>query len=145
MTVQQALYTTLTTSTGLTALISTRVYAANRPELCAYPAIEYSVIDEDHEECLSQIAGWCNYSFQIDIYSRTYTEARNIAEQIRLVTQAESGTLGSTGSPPTGGISVGIFGWKARDLGNEILGDGSIVYRVMCEFVIGTSETQPNT
>lgn len=145
MTVQQALYTTLTSATGLTALVSTRIYATNRPEQSTYPAIEYSVIDETHEECLDGIAGWCDYSIQIDIYSRTYTEARNIAEQIRLVIQAEHGNLGDTGSPPAGGISVGIYGWKARDLGTEILGDGSLVYRVMCEFVIGTAETQPNT
>ena len=143
MTVLEALYLELTTDTGLTALTGTRIYAANRPELCAYPSLEYSIISENHEEALNCVPGWCSYSFQVDCYARTYTSSRAVAEQIRNVVQGRTGMFGQSGSPLTGGISVGIFGWQARDLGTEVLGDGSLLYRTICEFTIGAAETQP--
>jgi hypothetical protein len=80
MNIDQALYTYLQSVTAITAKVSTRIYPAIAAQGATYPYITYQEIGLDEGET-NEAEHYRKY-YQLTIYARNYTDARDIAELI---------------------------------------------------------------
>ena len=78
---------------GLTSLVSTRIYPAQRPQNSAMPAVSYFKVNTTREYRHGGAAGWANPRFQFDCWAKTYGAAKNVAEQVRLAMNDFTGTF----------------------------------------------------
>jgi hypothetical protein len=97
MTIDEALYTYLSTYAGLISLLSTRVYPEVLPQNVIYPAIVYQQIDGDRVHVMGNDSNLANTEWQLTCWGDTITSARAIAAQLRAALQNYSGTMGGAG------------------------------------------------
>lgn len=81
--------------TGVTDLVSTRVYGVV-PQGATYPLIRLQRIGSEHHHHAGGAAGVVQALVQIDCIGRLMSEAKNVAEQVRLALQGWDGTQGDT-------------------------------------------------
>lgn len=76
MALEDAIYTALSTATGMAAIVSTRIYPVQAPQSVAYPCIIYTILSE-HDEGVAMGADGGNYRsrVQVDIYAAKLGEA----------------------------------------------------------------------
>jgi hypothetical protein len=91
ITINNAIYTLLTTNTGLTALIGTKVYPLILPQDTALPAV---VIDRSSTAVYSNDGtyGFVN-TINIAVIAASYTESVTIAEKIDNILNFYRGTV----------------------------------------------------
>lgn len=125
---EEGLYTYLTTFAGLTALISTRVYAFRIPQGGTLPCVTYQRISTPRE-LSHDSAGIGNElahpRFQFDAWATTYASAKAISDQLR---SALNGHKSTTGSVTVNGILV-------QDERTSFEPETSL-FRVSCDYVI---------
>jgi len=90
-----ALYTYLQTKSGVTNLISTRMYPDDLPQDNTLPCIVYRVISKVPEHDLSGASPLTRYRFQLDSYAATRIGADALAEAVRNAADGYRGTMGS--------------------------------------------------
>jgi len=83
MSIKSELYTYLTNSTPLAALVSNRIYPQTAPTSAALPYIVYSRIDGAHLHCFGGAAGIATARFQFMAWSSTSDNAEEIGEALR--------------------------------------------------------------
>lgn len=71
--------------TETSALIGTRIYPLLMPQLATYPAVVYTVVNEQHNNHLAGNigGGLCQAIYQLDTYSTTYLETLSVKEALR--------------------------------------------------------------
>lgn len=122
MAIESSLRTYLLTKSGITNLVSTRIYPLARPQNSALPAIVYQRITGGHEHMIAGAAGNANPVIQIDCLAASYSAAKSVAEQVRQALQGYSGAMGSDTvhacvfrneidlfEPPDDGSDVGVY------------------------------------
>lgn len=90
----KALYTKLSGTAGITALVSTRIYPVVLPENVTLPAISYSVVAQPQIHSLEGVTA-LNSLVQIDCWADTFLASQNVAEAIANAINDFSGTIGS--------------------------------------------------
>lgn len=101
MPIESALYSKLTGSSSVTALVSTRIYPNAIPQNVALPAVAYQVISTDRNY---KHAGQSNVALprlQITVEASSYSSMIAVCAAIRA---ALSGYKGTVGSVVIGGI-----------------------------------------
>lgn len=89
----KAIYSILSNDTTLSDMIGTSIFPVRAPQRTARPFVVYrenNTVPTNHAD---GAAPKDLKSLQIDIYSATYTEAHEIADQIRVLLDAYAGTV----------------------------------------------------
>lgn len=89
----EAIYGRLQAVTGVTNLVGTRVYPVVLPQSPTYPAIRYQQTAGSREPAMGSNSGLVKTTVQIDSYSDTYEQARQVAEEVRSALQRFGGTV----------------------------------------------------
>lgn len=95
---EENLYTYLQTKTGLTSLVSTRVYPDTAPQTAALPFLVYARVSTTREHKFAATGTETRLAqarVQIDCYAATYSAVSALAEQVRLALDGWRGTIGS--------------------------------------------------
>lgn len=82
MSVETDLYDALSAAAGVTALVSTRIYANLAPESAAVPYIVYSLIQADRFDTLAGVSDPALYRLQIECVGRTYASAKSVSAAV---------------------------------------------------------------
>lgn len=90
-----AVRTYLVSKSSVTDLVSTRVFPSVLPQAATLPAVVYTVVTGVPNDDVLGSSGSVTAGIQLDVYSDSHITSNNIGEQIRLVMQGFSGTMGS--------------------------------------------------
>jgi hypothetical protein len=90
---EEALASRLTGFTGLTNLVSNRIYPVVLPENPTYPAVTYQRISAVRASAMSTDTGLVQTRVQVSIWSTLYSEAKSVKEQVRAALQRWRGTV----------------------------------------------------
>jgi hypothetical protein len=91
--IEAALYTTLTSHVGLSALLSTRAYPDLLPDNPTMPALTFQMISNVREERHRGQTGDASPRFQITVWADTRASRAAVAEQVRLAVMAMDGSV----------------------------------------------------
>ena len=91
--VEERLYTRLTTDPTLTALVGNRVTPVLLPQDVTYPAITFNRVSTERIQTLSGSTGLARASFQVSAFSPDHTEMLTVASGIREALDGNEGTL----------------------------------------------------
>lgn len=97
MTLEQALYSYLSTYAGLTALVSTRIYPVTMPQGVTYPAVTYTRISAPRIHAMGRDTGLASPRVQVDCWGSSYSSVKGVAAQVRAALQDFSGLMGGAG------------------------------------------------
>lgn len=139
MTIHAAVYSILTADTGVTDLVSTRIYPIIAPESASMPYITVQRIDSQHEHFMLGSSGMTRQRVQIDCWSDSMLSASNVAEAVRESLDSYRGTVGS--------LDIRRASLESEDDEYEPPSDDSEdgAFRVSLDFVIWHRESAPNT
>lgn len=132
--IHEALFSILSTFSGLTSLVDTRIYPATAPQETGKPYVVYQQISGDHVESHQGSSGLSMPRYQLDSYAETYNEAKAVGKQIRLAIHGYNST-----SPVAGTIIHAILAESDRD-GFD---DKTSLYRFSSDYFIHHREAQP--
>lgn len=113
MTVEEALVNLLLSSPAVTAAVASRIYPQQAEQGAAYPHIIYSMADRLQEMTLTGPINLNAGSLALEIVSRSYRTAKNLAKTLRTLLNGYRGDLES------GAVTIlGVFD-NAEDDGAE--------------------------
>lgn len=92
--IDEYLYTFLIAQSGITSIVSTRVYPVILPEKPTYPAITYRDDDHDIDESFDGNGILTRSDYFIDAWSTTHTGALTLAAAIKTALKNHSGSFG---------------------------------------------------
>jgi hypothetical protein len=132
MYVEHALLKHLLAQSALAALVGEKIYYVNAPQEVANPYIVFFKVSAVRETSLTGTSHLVNSRFQFSIFSETYYQAKQIAEQIQLALQDKNNeVIGGTG-----GVRVSIQYDNEQDLYEPEAG----LYHVPVEYLIYYNE-----
>jgi hypothetical protein len=102
MLIEQALMTYLLAQSGITDLVSTRIYFTRAPQDVDQPYIVFFKISGLRFHSHDGSSELANPQFQFSIFASNYGTGKNIAAAIQTALQGYSGTMGGDG-----GVAVG--------------------------------------
>jgi len=94
-TLEEGLFTYLSTNADVSALIGTRVFPLRMPERSTFPAIAYTRISGAREASHSGTSNLANSRVQISCWDRNYLTAKQVAQAVVKAMHAYSGAMGS--------------------------------------------------
>jgi hypothetical protein len=97
MQLEESLYTYLSTDSGISALISTRVYPEVAPQSASAPFLVYQRITTQRIHTMSADQGFVMATMQFTVWDNTITSARSVSEAVRAALQNHSGLTGGVG------------------------------------------------
>jgi hypothetical protein len=89
MTIEQAVQNKLLATSALTALVSTRIYYAVKPQTPTYPCISFFKVSNFRHHDIDVASP----RFQFDVWSLSYIQAVQVANEIRLALQRERAVM----------------------------------------------------
>jgi len=94
--IEAGIYTRLTGSTDITAMVGTRVYPSHVPQGTSFPMLRYTIITQEQIHGLSAHTDLYRATFQVDCYtSNTYLDVIALADKVRATLNTESTTFGT--------------------------------------------------
>lgn len=87
MSLESELYARLSGYSGLTALVSSRIYPNVAPQDVAYPYVAWRRVSAERPPGMGSDAGIVAVRIQLDAFATSYLGARAVAEQLRLALQ----------------------------------------------------------
>jgi predicted PurR-regulated permease PerM len=106
MFIEEALHTYLKVYSGLSALISTRVYPLTVPQSGTLPALAYQSISTERVHAFQQDTGFASKVMQISSWGATLSSAKAVAAQARAALQNFSGTMGGIGGVTVNAVLI---------------------------------------
>ena len=94
MRAETIIYTLLSNSTGLAALVGQNINLDTRAEDAPLPAIVYGLISDKQDNAVPGGAEMCTARIQVNVFSQSSENAVAIREQVRLACHNQSGTVG---------------------------------------------------
>jgi hypothetical protein len=122
---------------AVTALIVDRMSPLIVPQDENLPALSYQVIDTLHVESMGGSSGLAASRVQISAWSRTYLEAIDLAEKVRIAIHGYTGTMGSTQA-----VAILVLDGP-RDGYEPATGSDVAIYRRDYDYQIHFKVTQP--
>jgi hypothetical protein len=83
MTAEEALVARLQASPGVTALVGSRIYPMQTPQLAVMPSITYQRISTVRIQGLRGSTGLADPRIQVDCWADTYPSAKAVATEVR--------------------------------------------------------------
>lgn len=102
MSLEGALYSKLSTTAAITALVSTRIYPVKLPEAVTYPAVTYQFVAGRSIQAQSPGGHAGHATVQITAWADSYKAARNILAAILHAIDGQKFTLDGTDVTVTG-------------------------------------------
>ena len=84
MSIEETIFSRLSTFAGLIALVSTRIYPVIMPQGVTHPAVTYQLISGIREAAMGSDPGMVRARFQFTAWASTHLAARNVIKQVRL-------------------------------------------------------------
>jgi len=125
MLIEQALKIELETVTALTNLIEDKLYYVKAPQDVEEPYVIFFKVSAPREHSLDGAAGLATARFQFSIFTETYYEAKQIAQQIHLTLQGMNKIIGGAG-----GVYVNILYDNEQDLTEDE------IFHIVQEFIV---------
>lgn len=97
MSIETTLYSTLSSASGVTALVSTRIYPMVAPDTATTPYITYQVISGSAHNLLQGAPSTERKVIQINCISNSYANAKAIAAAVKAAINPATGYLVSDG------------------------------------------------
>jgi hypothetical protein len=94
MTIEQALFTHITTDSTIVALMGTRLFPNKIPQGQPLPAAEYQQNKGDREHDMEGAVGMVNSEYTVICYGESYSAAKELAEAVRKRLDGYSGIVG---------------------------------------------------
>lgn len=94
-TIEDALYTKLSGTVAISAIVSDRIYPMKMPEDPTFPCVTYQRISSVRNQTLQGRVAYCDSIFQIDSWSKDYDVTKQIAGEIFAVLEGFRGTVSS--------------------------------------------------
>ena len=104
MEIEEALFSRLSTFTGLSALVGSRIYPMLMPQNCVNPAITYQKISGAVVQAFQKDTNLAHPIFQVSCWGKTYQEVKGVAKQIKLALRDFSGLMG--GAVPVSAVLI---------------------------------------
>ncbi len=96
MGIEAAVYTVLSGSTALSALVGTRIYPNTIPQNKAFPHVSFTIEDNEKYHGLNTTVSLTRASVSVECYTEnSYLDAVNIANVIRNILNTQSTTWGT--------------------------------------------------
>jgi hypothetical protein len=92
-TLEEAIYTRMSTYAGLAALCGLRIYPGAVPEDVELPAISFQKVSSQPLLTHSGPSGWARSSVQFTIAADDYSDKKAVAEQVRKCWDGYAGTI----------------------------------------------------
>ncbi len=129
MLIEQALKYHLVNTTGITDLVSTRVYFIKAPQDATQPYIALQKISDVMLHSHDGPSKLAEARFQLSCYATTYAAVKGVAAAIQAAIDGYTGTMGGAG-----GVFVGRCFWdNETDLG---FSDDLKLYGVAVDYII---------
>ena len=93
MKIEEALYSYLSSHSGLTNLVGNRIYPMILPQNTALPAVSYQRISAIRERSHEGPSGLAHPRFQFSCWGDTYKQVKDVAEQIRFALDGYKGIM----------------------------------------------------
>jgi hypothetical protein len=95
--IEDAIYTHLIDDSGISAMISDRVYGAKLPERATMPAIMFRRISGSREVVHNPdtSGSYCMSRFEFNVYGGTYADAVNLGRLVSSLFDGFRGTMGT--------------------------------------------------
>jgi len=94
-TIEEAIFSLLTSLSAITALVDSRVYPLKMPQNPIYPNIVYKQVSDRDLPLVNGNGGMYWPRFQFDCYARTYSQVKRLARTLRVQITDYSDTVGS--------------------------------------------------
>ena len=97
MTIEDGLYTYLSSAASVVDVVGSRIHAQIRPQGEVLPAITYQRISSTHERHTTGASGIANARLQIDCWATGnggYSRAKDLAERVRNAIDGYRGAMG---------------------------------------------------
>ena len=108
MIIEEAMRRHLLANAAVAAIVVDRVYPKRLPQKPSYPAIVYHRVGTARPMHMGGVDGYAEARFQLDAMARSFAEARELGEAIRLALAGYRGAMGAAGAEP--GVQVyGVF------------------------------------
>ena len=91
--IESALYTKLSTDSGVSALVGDRIYPLIVAQGALSPSIRYQTVTKSRESAMGSDSGITFARIQIDSFASTYLAAKTVAEAVRGALQRFRGTV----------------------------------------------------
>tara|TARA_Y100000593_G_C4310742_1_gene338216 strand:+ start:1833 stop:2246 length:414 start_codon:yes stop_codon:yes gene_type:complete len=96
MGIEAAIYSALSGSTSLTALVGTRIYPNTVPQNVTFPHVSFAIDGNEKFHGLNTTESLARASVSVDCYTEnSYLDAVNIANVVRNILNTQSTTWGS--------------------------------------------------
>ncbi len=128
---QGALRARLIAAAPVNSLVAGRVYWVDRPQASALPAITLQTVFEDRPQHMMGFTGLDASTVQIDVWGKTYAEARQVAEAVIAAVVTESTSNGVRFER--------AFVDQIRDLGERT--ETAFIHRTSLDFIIHHATT----
>lgn len=132
MYVEHALLKHLQAQTALAALVGERIYYVNAPQDVQTPYVVFFKVSATRVRSLTASSHLVNARFQFSVFSETYYEAKQIAEQIQLALQDKNNEIIGGDN----GVRVSIQYDNEQDLYESESG----LYHIPVEYLIDYNE-----
>ncbi len=135
-TIETGIVSYLQSYSGLTSLISNRVYLMYIPQSATLPCLVYSRVSTPREltHDTSGSAGALAHSrFQFDAWDESYSSVKSITDQVRAALNGKSGSIGSGGNAVT--IRASLVDEESPEYNPE-----TNLYRSRSEYIIWHEE-----
>lgn len=91
------LYSYLSGRTGITALVSSRIYPHHLPQsVSTFPVLTFQQISNNHLHHLDSAAGVTVARVQVDCWGNTLSSVESLGEAVRAALQGYMGVMGTT-------------------------------------------------
>ncbi len=95
MTIESALFNYLSNESGMTTLVSTRIYASSPPSAPVYPFVTFQVLNNQPEHYMAGAVGLTEVLMQVDAWAFLVSEQQAISEALRNLLDGFRGAMGS--------------------------------------------------
>jgi len=94
-TIEDAIYSKLSGTSGITALVGRRIYPVVLPQKCKLPAITYDKVSDPQIHTMGSESNPCHPRFTIHVWGETLKNVIDIAEQVKTALKYYTGTIAS--------------------------------------------------
>lgn len=124
MEIDVAIITYLLSYSGLTALVSSRIFVNGTvPENVTYPYVSIFLVNGQDEECFIESPDFAEDTFQFTSAALSKIDSINVSRQVRMAFKDYSGVMGGTG-----GVNVQAILQDGRRDAVEKRSDGTAIF-----------------
>ncbi|MBL4702090.1 MAG: DUF3168 domain-containing protein [Phycisphaeraceae bacterium] len=132
MILEEGIFSHLSGNAAVSALVASRIHPVTLPQSVTFPALSYRRISGQRVNHLAGSSGLQHPRIQMSAWSKTYSQAKNITENVRLSLEGFRGTMGTI--QVDGVVFLGD---------HDLYEDETELYHIASDFEIWAHEPKP--